>query len=85
MTTTLGKRGQVVIPKHVREKFQLQTGDDFRVITRGSQIILEKVVCPVYEAKLVRRKGKLPVLVLPPGAPPLDPERVNAEADNLFS
>ena len=85
MTTTLGKRGQVVIPKEVREQHNLLAGDDFQVITQGSQIILEKIQPRTYEAKLVRRKGKLPVLVLPKEAPPLDPDRIKTEADNLFT
>jgi hypothetical protein len=61
--------------------------DDLKVhtITQGSQIILEKIQRRTYEAKLVRRKGKLPVLVLPKEVPPLEPDRIKAEADNLFT
>ncbi len=85
MTTTLGKRGQIVIPQDVRVRCQLKPGDDFAVSVQGHQIVLEKILRRTYPARLVKRKGKLPVFVLPKEAPPMDPERIKAEADNLLA
>lgn len=39
-TTSLGERGQIVIPKKVRTKLGLTKGDNFLVIEKGPGIIL---------------------------------------------
>jgi AbrB family looped-hinge helix DNA binding protein len=39
-TTSLGERGQVVIPKKVRSKLSLKKGDNFLVIEKDGVIIL---------------------------------------------
>ena len=38
-TTTVGERGQVVIPADIREKMQLKTGDKLFVFTRHNRFI----------------------------------------------
>lgn len=39
-TTTVGERGQVVIPKEAREKLALKTGDRFLVVEHYGKIVL---------------------------------------------
>lgn len=39
-TTTVGERGQVVVPKEAREKLRLKTGDRFVVIEHYGKIVL---------------------------------------------
>ncbi|MFA6427029.1 MAG: AbrB/MazE/SpoVT family DNA-binding domain-containing protein [Candidatus Magasanikbacteria bacterium] len=39
-TTSLGERGQVVIPKKVRESLHLKTGDNFVVMQRMGMVVL---------------------------------------------
>ena len=39
-TTTVGERGQIVIPKEAREKLKLKTGDRFLVIEHYGKIVL---------------------------------------------
>jgi len=38
--TVLGERGQIVIPKEVREKLKLKSGDRFMVIEHFKKIVL---------------------------------------------
>lgn len=38
-TTTVGERGQVVIPADIREKMQLKTGDKLFVFMRSNRFI----------------------------------------------
>ena len=42
-TTSLGERGQIVIPKKVRDGLGLGKGDNFLVIEKGPMIILVPV------------------------------------------
>jgi len=37
--TTMGERGQVVIPKEIRKKFEIKPGDQFLVFCRDNAII----------------------------------------------
>ena len=37
--TTIGERGQVVIPKEIRQKLKIKAGDQFLVICRDNAII----------------------------------------------
>ena len=38
----ISPKGQIVIPKCVREKFGLQTGEKLLVVSRGGEILLRK-------------------------------------------
>ena len=40
MLTTLSGKGQVVIPQAIREKFSLQTGDNFIIAAKNNIVIL---------------------------------------------
>jgi AbrB family looped-hinge helix DNA binding protein len=39
-TTILGERGQVVIPKTIRESLGLKKGDSFVIMSHGNKIML---------------------------------------------
>jgi len=39
-TTSLGERGQVVVPKKLRDSLELEKGDDFIVLEKGGAIVL---------------------------------------------
>ena len=84
MTTTLGKKGQVVIPQELRRRANLKPGDDFSVSGDSSgRIVLEKIPREPARAKLVKRNGRL-VLVPPPGFPPMTMEQVKTLQDGIF-
>ena len=40
-TTTLGERGQIVIPQDIRQDLQLRKGEKFIIIRTGGKVILE--------------------------------------------
>ncbi len=69
MTTNLGQRGQLVIPKAIRTERKLQPGDDFEVIADedDGDLILLRRIRPAANAGLVAHlaacphRGALPV------------------------
>lgn len=85
MTTTLGQKGQVVIPQEIRRRAHLKPGDDFTVVgDNAGRIVLKKVTPPSgVRAKLVKKNGRL-VFVVPPGSPPMTMEQVKEMADSIF-
>jgi len=44
MAVTISAKGQVALPKEVRTKLRIKTGDQFRVEIRGAKIVLTPVV-----------------------------------------
>ena len=70
MTTNLGQRGQLVIPKAIRTERKLQPGDDFEVIAdeNDADLILLRRIRPGANAGLVGHlaacpcRGRLPSL-----------------------
>jgi len=44
MAVTISAKGQVVLPKEVRNKLCIKTGDQFRVEILGTKIVLAPVV-----------------------------------------
>jgi AbrB family looped-hinge helix DNA binding protein len=44
MTVTISAKGQVALPKKIRSKLSIKTGDQFRVEISGTQIVLTPVV-----------------------------------------
>jgi len=44
ITRKVGARGQITIPKQIREKRNIQEGDEFEVREEGSKLVLSKKV-----------------------------------------
>ena len=80
-TTTLSTKGQLVIPSRFRQVMHLQPGDKVLLSLEGEKLILQRDV--PRRAKLVRGRFGRPVLVAPPGAPPMTVERTKAILDEL--
>ncbi|MBI2547916.1 AbrB/MazE/SpoVT family DNA-binding domain-containing protein [Candidatus Woesearchaeota archaeon] len=47
--TTLGERGQVVIPQSFRDYMNVHKGDKFMVLQRGELLVLKKIRAPSME------------------------------------
>jgi AbrB family looped-hinge helix DNA binding protein len=47
--TRLSSKGQVVIPKRIRDEMQIEPGDDLVVVRKGNQII----ICPLTLENLI--------------------------------
>ena len=62
MTTNLGQRGQLVIPKAIRAERKLQPGDDFEVIADedDADLILLRRIRPAANAGLVEHLAACP-------------------------
>jgi AbrB family looped-hinge helix DNA binding protein len=58
--TRLSSRGQVVIPKRIRDEMRLRAGDDLVVIHRGNQIIIRPLTLEnlIEEAREAYREGR---------------------------
>lgn len=80
-TATLSTKGQLVIPNRFRKALHLQAGDKVSFTVEGEKLVLQRD--QPGRAKLVQGKFGRPVLVAPPGAPPMTPERVKAILEDL--
>ena len=80
-TATISTKGQLVIPNRFRKALHLQAGDKVLFSLEGEKLLLERE--QPKRARLVRGKFGRPVLVAPPGAPPMTPERVKAILNEL--
>ena len=80
-TTTLSTKGQLVIPNRFRQALHLRPGDKISFSLEGEKLVLQRDV--PRRARLVRGKFGRPVLVAPPDAPPMTPERVKAILEEL--
>lgn len=57
--TTLSSKGQVVIPRNIREELHIETGSKFAVITDGDNILLKKIEQPeVSDFKSLIKKSR---------------------------
>ncbi len=63
MTTNLGERGQLVIPKAIRTERNLRPGDDFEVIADedDADLILLRRIRPAANAGLVEHLAACPL------------------------
>lgn len=75
-TATISTKGQLVIPLKFRKALHLQAGDRVTFSIEGEKLTLQRD--EPERARLVRGKFGRPVLVAPPGAPPMTPDRVKA-------
>jgi len=75
-SATISTKGQLVIPHRFRKALHLEAGDKVSFTLEGEKLCLERA--QPRRARLVRGKFGRPVLVAPPGAPPMTPERVKA-------
>jgi len=80
-TATISTKGQLVIPLRLRKALHLQSGDKVKFSLEGERLVLERE--QPKRARLVRGKFGRPVLVAPPGAPPMIPERVKTILNEL--
>ena len=80
-TATLSTKGQLVIPNRFRKALHLQPGDKVSFAVEGEKLVLQRD--QPRQARLVRGKFGRPVLVAPPDAPPMTPERVKAILEEL--
>ena len=75
-TVTISTKGQLVIPHRFRKALHLQAGDRVSFSLEGEKLVLQRE--QPKRARLVRGKFGRPVLIAPPGAPSMTPERVKA-------
>ena len=62
MTTNIGERGQLVLPKAIRTSHKIQPGDDFEVIADEDDVdlILLRRIRPAANAGLVKHLANCP-------------------------
>jgi len=80
-TARLSSKGQLVIPHRYREALALQPGDKVSFSQEGDALVLRRD--QPRRARLIRGNFGRPVLVAPPGAPAMTPERVRAILDEI--
>ena len=57
-TRTVGERGQVTLPKELRERFDIQGGDEVLVRETDDRIVIEKPVTRADLAEGYRRRAE---------------------------
>jgi AbrB family looped-hinge helix DNA binding protein len=75
-SATISTKGQLVIPQRFRKALHLEAGERVSFSLEGEKLVLQRE--ETKRARLVRGKFGRPVLVAPPGAPPMTPETVRA-------
>lgn len=75
-SATLSTKGRLVIPHRFRKALHLQAGDTVSFSLDGEKLVLQRE--QPKRARLVRGQFGRLVLVAPPGAPPMTPDRVRA-------
>ena len=80
-SATISTKGQLVIPNRFRKALHLQAGDKVSFSLKGEKLLLQRE--QPKRARLVRGKFGRPVLITPPGAPPMTPDRVKAMLNEL--
>ncbi len=60
MTTKLATKGQVVIPKAIRDRFDLEAGDDFEIWADGSGEIILRPLAKGDNAGLIKHLCSAP-------------------------
>lgn len=73
-TATISAKGQLVIPLRLRKALHFQAGEKFTLTIDGDKLVLQRKT--PQRARLGRGKFGRVVLVAPPGAPPMTPERI---------
>lgn len=43
MTATMSTKGQIVIPRAIRDELDLKPGDDFEVVRRKEEVVLRRI------------------------------------------
>jgi len=58
--TRLSSKGQVVIPKRIRDEMQIKPGDDLVVVRKGNQIIIRPLTLEslILEAREAYEQGQ---------------------------
>lgn len=77
MTTTMATKGQVVLPKTVRDSLKLDSGDKFEVYLSDGEIILRPI-------PKQQNAGLMQILLHPPSSleiPPRDSEEAPEALD----
>ncbi len=56
--TTIGERGQIVIPQTLRDHLNIEKGEKFMVLERGDMILLKRIRAPSTEdIEIMLKKG----------------------------
>jgi AbrB family looped-hinge helix DNA binding protein len=77
MRTRVSTKGQVVIPRAIRDKLQLRPGDTLETRIEGDRIVLAPTRKRVRKARIVRSPiTGLPVLTAGPNAPRITSKQV---------
>ena len=76
-SATISPTGQLVIPTRFRKALHLAAGEKVSFSLEGEKLVLQRE--PTKRARLVRGAFGRPVLVAPPGAPPMTPQFVKAQ------
>ena len=85
MTVTMSTKGQIVVPKELRERAGLDAGDELEISLENGALQLKKAAGPVrhrLKIKFNKRTG-LPHFDVPKNAPPITEAWVKAQLSDF--
>jgi len=77
----LSSKGQIVIPKDIRDALELREGEAMRVRRSGQQIILESAVMADEKISYTEFRQRVPKY----SGPPVAADDMNSNIDRLFA
>jgi AbrB family looped-hinge helix DNA binding protein len=85
MTITMSTKGQIVVPKEIRERAGIGAGDELEISLENGRIQLKKTGSPErghLKIKINKRSG-MPYFDVPKDAPPITDEWVKEQLANF--
>lgn len=85
MTVTMSTKGQIVVPKKIRQRAGLDAGDRLEISLENGAVQLRKTVEPPrHHIKIrINKATGLPCFVVPKNAPPMTNEWVKEQLNDF--
>ncbi len=83
--TTMSTKGQIVVPKEIRDRAGIDPGDKIEISLEGQTVQLRKLVEPALQPRKIKfdKETGLPYFAVPKDAPPITDEWVKQQLSDF--